>query len=301
MIALTCTSELSVSNWLECIKEALTFAVETVFGGMVDLILEAIQYLVAQTVKWVLESVGTLWLKLPAAPIGQSGTQAGDTVAFVERNTVWIVAAVATISVIVGAVRLIFHEVWDKRGEGTEARELLKSLLTMVIVSAAGVTAVGLLTEIADGLADEIIRTQLGENGQRFADRMSSLVVTPMQGDVGLAIVLIMGITAIITSFVQIVLMIVRNGMLILLAGILPLAAAATNTEQGKAWFRRVLGWLIAFILYKPVAALIYATALALAGSPDGGVLKIITGVTMMIFAVIALPALLRFVSPKGA
>jgi hypothetical protein len=50
------------------------------------------------------------------------------------------------------------------------------------------------------------------------------------------------------------------------------------------------------------VAALIYATAIFLIGQPEGAAdatLKVITGVTMMVLAIVALPAILRFVSPK--
>jgi type IV secretion system protein TrbL len=60
---------------------------------------------------------------------------------------------------------------------------------------------------------------------------------------------------------------------------------------------------LIAFILYKPAAAIVYATAFQLVGSDlsmdDGtGLLKIITGVVMMVLALSALPALMRFLAP---
>jgi hypothetical protein len=96
----------------------------------------------------------------------------------------------------------------------------------------------------------------------------------------------------------------------VLLVGVLPLTAAATNTEMGMMWFKRAIGWLGGFIIYKPVAALIYATAITLMSTPavpEGGkapegtpqTLKVIMGVTMMIIAVVALPAILRFVSPR--
>jgi len=91
--------------------------------------------------------------------------------------------------------------------------------------------------------------------------------------------------------------------MLVLLAGIFPLSASFTNTATGKAWFQKCLSWLIAFILYKPAAAIVYATAFQLVGSDlsndDGtGLLKIITGVVMMLLALSALPALMRFLAP---
>jgi hypothetical protein len=120
--------------------------------------------------------------------------------------------------------------------------------------------------------------------------------------------VIFVGILMVITAIIQLALMIVRYGMLVLLVGILPLTAAATNTEMGMMWFKRALAWLAGFIIYKPVAALIYATAIKLMaspetpeGAPEGTpqTLKVIMGVTMMIVAVVSLPAILRFVSPR--
>jgi hypothetical protein len=115
---------------------------------------------------------------------------------------------------------------------------------------------------------------------------------------------LLLGFALIVSSIIQIGLMFVRNGMLILLIGVLPLAAAATNTEMGKIWFRKLIGWLLAFVAYKPVAALIYAAGFRLFTDQSGGVagmIRVTTGVTMLVMAVVAMPALIRFVAPKAA
>ena len=61
----------------------------------------------------------------------------------------------------------------------------------------------------------------------------------------------------IIVAVVQIILMLARGGMLVVLTGILPLsAAAAMSGESGKGWFNKNVAWLVAFILYKPAAAI---------------------------------------------
>ena len=97
--------------------------------------------------------------------------------------------------------------------------------------------------------------------------------------------------------------MVVRYGMLVLLVGVLPLTAAATNTEMGMMWFKRALrlaGRLHhlqtgggADLRHRDPADRRRPRAAADAN------LKVITGVTMMMLAVVALPAILRFVSPK--
>ena len=91
-------------------------------------------------------------------------------------------------------------------------------------------------------------------------------------------------------------LMLVRGGMLVLLVGTLPLIAAFSNTEMGLQWFRKASAWLLAFALYKPAAAIIYAVAFDLAGQQ--GALSLLDGVMMLLLAILALPALMRFLVP---
>jgi hypothetical protein len=102
------------------------------------------------------------------------------------------------------------------------------------------------------------------------------------------------------------VLLLIRSAMLVLLAATFPVAAAATNTEVGKAWFKKYCAWALAFIAYKPAAALVYAAAMKMteAGMTDesgNGLVQALTGLMMMLLAVFALPALLRFAVPVTA
>ncbi len=136
-------------------------------------------------------------------------------------------------------------------------------------------------------------------DGKGFAESMNILVVTNQTG-VGVFILIVLGLIGLIASLVQIVLMVVRSGMLVILAGILPTTAAFTNTEMGRQWFQKAVGWTIAFILYKPAAAIVYSVAFLLMGNNSGkdALIGSITGFTLMIVALFALPALMRFVTP---
>ncbi len=51
----------------------------------------------------------------------------------------------------------------------------------------------------------------------------------------GAIVVIVLGLAAFVASLMQIALMVVRGGMLVILAAILPLAASATSTEWGKS------------------------------------------------------------------
>jgi hypothetical protein len=229
---------------------------------------------------------------------------AGGAVLFLQSGLWWYMGAAAVMSVLVGGARMA----WEQRAE--PGRETVKSLLTLVVVAGAGVTIVGLLVAAADSFSVWIINGSLTCNvttdsacfGQNMLTLLA-LTTNPAAGGLGALLIIILGLIAILAAVFQIVLMVARGGMLVILAGILPLSASFTNTEMGKSWFKKCIAWLVAFILYKPAAAIVYAAAFQLVGtdvfSDDGtGLLAVLTGLMLMIIALFAMPALMRFVTP---
>jgi hypothetical protein len=164
-------------------------------------------------------------------------------------------------------------------------------------VSGLGLGVISILVIAADALSVAVI--ERSTDGKGFAQSMNILVMTNQTG-VGVFILIVLGLIGLIASLVQVVLMVVRSGMLVILAGILPTTAAFTNTEMGRQWFQKAVGWTIAFILYKPAAAIVYSVAFLLMGNGAGqnALIKSITGFTLMVVALFALPALMRFVTP---
>jgi hypothetical protein len=284
-------------SWPGCVNDKLGDAVNDTIGFLFGFIWDAIGHMIALAVEAVIKAVGTLWIYVPTLHVTEGGDyQPVATVSFMRGQVMWLVASAAVVCTIVAGIRMAYQQ----RGE--PVRDLLKSLLTLVLVSFSGLAFVTVLTEAGDLLAKSFIDRAIEESGMSFAANLAALIAAPLLSPAGAIVfptILIFGFAAVLMSFLQIMLMLVRNGMLILLAGVLPLAAAATNTEMGRSWFRKVTGWLIVFIAYKPFAALIYATAIMLAGAQDS-LLKVITGLTMMALSIITLPALLRLVSPSG-
>ncbi|WP_244634600.1 type IV secretion system protein [Frigoribacterium sp. CFBP 8754] len=242
------------------------------------------------------------WLIPTTAPSGSS-----TTVGFLQSSTWYIVLTMAVASVIIAGIRIA----WTQRGE--PVRDLLKSMLTLIMVSTIGLTVIQLAVSAGDAFSVGILNAATDCNVAADTGT-SSCFGTNVYGMIGLAAsspigtigVLILALIAILMTFVQVALMVVRSAMLVLLAGVLPLTASFTNTPTGEQWFRKSLGWLIAFILYKPAAALIYAAAFRLVGTDlfakdDGGVWSIMTGLALMVIALVALPALMRFIAPMVA
>ncbi|MBT2520898.1 hypothetical protein [Arthrobacter sp. ISL-28] len=236
-------------------------------------------------------TLSTFWVSMPTTNLSTAdGTSPSPTVAFLENGLAPWTLALAVLSVIIGGTRMV----WEQRG--APLKDLLRSLLTLSLVSGMGLAVIAILVTAADAFSTAII--DAATDGQGFATAIKKIAVIHQSDAVFILIVL--GLIGLLTSLVQIVLMIVRGGMLVILAGILPTTAAFTNTEMGRQWFQKAVGWTIAFILYKPAAAIVYAAAFKLMDFNAGkdALLGAITGLSLMIVAVLALPALMRFVTP---
>ncbi|MFF1253798.1 hypothetical protein ACFVYC_15045 [Pseudarthrobacter sp. NPDC058329] len=215
---------------------------------------------------------------------------ASPVVGFLNSELSYWTLTLAVLSVILGGTRMI----WEQRG--APLKDLLRSLLTLTLVAGLGLGVISILVMAADAFSAAII--ERSTDGRGFAEAFTAIAVIHQSDAV--FILIILGLIGLLTSLVQIVLMVVRGGMLVILAGILPTTAAFTNTEMGRQWFQKAVGWTIAFILYKPAAAIVYASAFKLMDSSTekDALLGSITGLALMVVAVFALPALMRFVTP---
>lgn len=225
---------------------------------------------------------------------GMGSSNASDAVGYIQDSLWWYTGGLAVLSVIIAGARMA----WTQRAQA--GKDLLQSLFTLVVVSAAGLTGIGLAVAAADGFSTWILD---GAAGKDFGQNITAMIGISSTSGIGLIALLIVGIVATFFTYIQVILMVIRGGMLVLLAGIFPISAAFTNTETGRSWFKKCTGWLIAFILYKPAAAIVYAAAFKLTGADlfkdDGtGLIKILTGLALMAMALVALPALMRFVAP---
>lgn len=208
---------------------------------------------VAGAAQWALELSGDFIVNI-------SGVTAFNQaeVSWVQATLSPFVALLAIVSVLGAAMQMI----WTQRGE--PARELLASLIRLVVVSGAAMAGIMLLTQASDELAAWLIQSSGGD--KYFMANMVSFI----NADAVLAVfvIILAGIIAIIGALVQAMLLLARGVFLTLLMGVLPLSAAAANTAWGKEWLRKTTGWVVAFILYKPAIAIILALGYRLMGSP---------------------------------
>lgn len=232
------------------------------------------------------------------APEGSS-----STVGFLQNSLWFYVGGLAVLSVIIGGIRMA----WEQRAQ--PGKDVIQSLITLIVVSGSGLAIITLAVTAADAFSVWVLNgatdcdVSVGGESQCFGTNVAALVALTASSPLGVIGVLILGTIALLMTYVQVALMVVRGGLLVILAGVLPLTASFTNTQMGRQWFGKTVGWTLAFILYKPAAALIYAAAFSLTGTDafqddGGGIWSVLTGLALMLMALIALPALLRFVAP---
>ena len=233
----------------------------------------------------------------------RAGNLSGS-VGFIQDQTFYLTLAVAALSVMIAGAQMA----WTQRAE--PARDLLKNLLTLAVVTASGVTILNVLVAGTDALAVQIIDSAIGEDFQTDVLKLLALdnatsagAADPVWLGGNVILIIVGGVVAIIVNLIQLMLMVLRTGMLFLMAGILPLSAAFLNTETGKNFFQKVIAWTLAFAFYKPAAALIYGLAIKMSTTgvwedSGSGLIQFAAGLMMIVASVFALPVLIGFLSP---
>ena len=167
------------------------------------------------------------------------------------------------------------------------------ALLRYAAVSALGLTVLHMALQAGDVLARQL----LGDAANNFALYMVDALRTPGQSAIT---TLLVSCVAAVLSLVQWTLMALRQAGLLVLAAMLPLAAAGP-----RAWLLRLLAWLLALAAYKPAAAFIYYIGFSYLSSTSsnapGGVGAQVTGLMVLMLAVLAMPLLMRFFSWSGS
>lgn len=254
--------------------------IDTALAGAAKSMLETMAESFTEGSAEMFKAMTTWWVGTGTVNVATPGSQANGIATQLQGMLKPIAVFVAIISVIISSARIVLSR------NARPAEETIRGLITIIVVSGAGLAAVGLLTEFSDGFSSWIL-TKAGVQDFKFSAGATTSA----------ALLMMFGMLGMIVAGIQWVLMLSRDALLIVFAGVLPLAAAGTTTKTGQQFFDRVTGWTLALILYKPVAAIIYWTAMRLIRDTNdlaGG----LRGLTLMGLAIVALPALMRLIVP---
>lgn len=253
-----------------------------------------------QVEKWIGEAAATMikacttaWVSITTPGVVIPGTDTpSDSVNFIQESVKYF-----SLVILIGALIVAMGQMaWMHKAD--PGKTFGVGLVRYILVAGAGTVAVGVLLTVGDAFSVWIINRATGSD---FATALMQMIKDT--GGLGFILIIILSGLGIIVTGLQVVLLIFRGGAVIVLCGTLPLAAAAATTETGKPWFQKHVGWLLAYILYKPAAAIFYAAAFKLMSTSDytyddTKTIEHIAGYSLLIMALIALPAMIKLVSP---
>jgi hypothetical protein len=275
-----------------CVADSVAVAVaDSVFGQLTGVVVTAEQWLIDTTASW--------WVMVPSISLypGAGNQDPGaapiDTVAHLRGLMLPITVLVAMGGMIWNGILMTLSR------KPAPLVNVLRGLWNTALWSAVGIFGTNLLLYGTDQLSNAILGAALHSVGNpSFAKRLDAQLV-PVTGAVGglpPGIVFAIATIGMICSFVQALLMLFRDGSVLILAPCMPLAASGSFANATNGWLRKVMTWQLALIFYKPAASMVYATAIWLQGentSTDPRVM--LMGLAMLIIALVALPVLLRF------
>ncbi|MEV0971055.1 hypothetical protein [Microtetraspora glauca] len=244
-------------------------AANGVLGEIAKSIQDAVAWVVGNTVSW--------WVKIPSPDLA--------TESAVDRIRQWtlpITAAVAVLGLISAGAKMALTR------KASPLVDAGSGLVVLTATSTVGVLTASMLVSAGDSWSSWVLDSAAqGDFGKRLTTVLGLSAAAP-------GVVVVLGIIAILVAALQAVLMLFREAALIILAGLLPLAASGSMTTLTKPWFRKVTGWMLALIFYKPAAAAVYATTFTMIG--DGKDPRTtLMGFAMMLMSLIAMPVLMKF------
>lgn len=240
-----------------------------------------------------LVSLGTIWVNVKANVGGDE-----SVASFIQERQRWLVIVIAIVSLVFAAMQMA----WRQRMEPLQ--DVQGGLLRLIVVSAAFPTITQLMLEVGDLYSPWIIEQAGSKDDGKFLTKILDMSLF-QTGQLGMIMLIVGGLIALLANIVQVFLMFVRSGLLTLLTGFSPLAAAASTTKWGQQWLSKYVAWTMAFVAFKPTASTIYAASLKLLSGDSysftDDIGKFLMGIIFLILAIVALPALVMFLVPVTA
>ena len=239
--------------------------------------LDAIAQQISEAIKWLVRTTITWWVGVPSIDLhGQPAIQ---------HLHAWflpIALAVTVAGLIAAGLRMALAR------KANPLIDVTGGLLVIAVTGAIGTLAPSLLLSAGDAWSNWVLNKSVGE---QFGKRMAELL--SMSGAAS-GLVVVLGIVALVLAALQAILMLFRETAILILVGVLPLAAAGAVGPGTRGWIKRVVAWLLALIFYKPAAAAVYATAFTLIGANKAGLRAILMGFCALALSLIALPLLIK-------
>jgi hypothetical protein len=232
---------------------------------------------IQDAVSWIFTGTTTLWLRIPSPDLASEPAMTA-----MRQWLLPVTAAVAAGGMIAAGIRMVLTR---------RANPLLDVGTGLAAIAAAtvlGVAVPDLLLQAGDSWTSWVLSISAG--GQ-LSSRLTSILAA---GNAPAVIMIMFGMLALVMGALQAALLVFRQAAVIILAAVLPLAAAGATAPMTRAWIRKIISWMLALIAYKPAAAAVYAAAFTMIGRGKN-LQTLLMGFVMLALSLLALPVLMRF------
>lgn len=271
--------------------------------SMVDMILDGLAGAVREAIQWV-AALLTSWTLVPSNSLcPTSGSDPGQWAAD------WVVQCndasgpaqqlrgfmlPITILVLVGGL------VWQGitiviSRKGEPLLQAVRGVWNTALWGSIGVAGTHLVLKAGDSYSMWLLNEAIFKDSDKPPNEAMSAALGGLLlpgAAVAPFVMILVGVVVILAAVAQTILMVFREGSVVILAGLLQLAAAGSVTRGTSQWLQKTLGWSLALALYKPAAVSVYATSFVMM---RGNGRDWLMGLGMLALSVIALPALMKF------
>ena len=270
-----CSSLLATACLLPSVAKAIGKSTgQQVASGTMQEIADAIQ----SGIGWLVKNTVTWWVQVPSPDLTKEPA--------IDAMHQWLMPislAVAVLSMLIASAKMAITR------KANPLIDVGQGLMIIAASSALGVLLPTMLLKAGDAWSNWVLNASTGKD---FDARMTAVLAMPNLNSA--AVVVVLGVIVLVLAAVQAMLMLFRQASLIILAGVLPLAAAGSMTPKGREGTKKVTGWTFALVFYKPAGASVYAVVFVMIG--DGKDARtIFMGVMGLGLAVAALPILTKF------
>ncbi|MEU4472410.1 hypothetical protein [Micromonospora sp. NPDC023888] len=179
--------------------------------------------------------------------------------------------------------------------KGAPLLQAVRGVWNTALWGSVGVAGTHLVLKAGDSYSTWLLNEAIfKESNEPPNEAMSAALGTLLLPGTEVApfVMILVGVIVILAAVAQTILMVFREGAVVILAGLLQLAAAGSITRGTSQWLHKTLGWSLALALYKPAAVSVYATSFVMM---RGNGRDWLMGLGMLALSVIALPALMKF------
>lgn len=291
---LVCTAAVPGVQQICQVREVTEYAASAVGESW----LEEIGTDLMESLASLLRAVMAWWTTFPTPELTSVNGQPAPVLASIREYTSGLQVVLLIAGILFAAARLAMAK------RGGAAGEVQESFLMLARASFAAMTFGALIT-VATNAGDEFASWVVFTATRGDLDAAVENILVPNvlgMETVGAGFFLVVGLLGSIAFITQLVMLVVRQAFLVVVVAVLPLAAAASGTGPGSQSYKKLIAWSLAFVLWKPTGALVYAIAFTVIGGEDqDDPYMVLLGMILLLLTVIVLPALIRLINPAVA